>query len=633
MLDTLRQNAGGWAARILIAFLVMAFAVWGIADIFRGFSADTVITAGDTEIPLERFSLEYQSRLSDLSERIGQPVSADEGRRYGIDHQVVAQLAGGAVLSEEASNLGITVSDAQVAADIRSDESFFGAFGKFDRQTYELILAQNRITEPVFVNDRREFMTRDQLLSSITSGTAVPEGLAQALYNYRYERRTARYLVLPPEIVADQVEEPTDEIVAEYHQQAAIRFTVPETRSFAMLSVNPGDILPTIAIDEALLQQAFEERRDEFDTPERRTVIQLPIADAEEAARTASRLRQGEELETVLSELGLSSDDVTLSEVDRYGFLSPTVADAAFALTEGEISEPVEGPLGPVVLIVTGIQPAIPATFEEKRDELQAELAGVEAADAVFDLYNTIEDERAGGATLREIADRFSFDLVTVEGMTVQGLTVDGPPPADMPSQSGLPALVFENDEGQEIPAEETDEEGYFWVEVTEVVPAAVKPLEEVRDDVIALWKREQGRAKLNELAETLVTRGNAGESIDAIATEYDRAALTSQAMLRRFSNETFSRFGVTNLFATPENKFTSAGAGFGDSLVLMQVTSIETPEPGAGTTDMAEIEEGLATSMSDDLISALVVALQEKHGVEVNYGLIDQLLSPGTGS
>lgn len=633
MLDTLRQNAGGWAARILIAFLVMAFAVWGIADIFRGFSADTVITAGDTEIPLERFSLEYQSRLSDLSERIGQPVSAEEGRRYGIDRQVVAQLAGGAVLSEEASNLGITVSDAQVAADIRSDESFFGAFGKFDRQTYELILAQNRITEPVFVNDRREFMTRDQLLSSITSGTAVPEGLAQALYNYRYERRTARYLVLPPEIVADQVEEPTDEIVAEYHQQAAIRFTVPETRSFAMLSVNPGDILPTIAIDEALLQQAFEERRDEFDTPERRTVIQLPIADAEEAARTASRLRQGEELETVLGELGLSSDDVTLSEVDRYGFLSPTVADAAFALTEGEISEPVEGPLGPVVLIVTGIQPAIPATFEEKRDELQAELAGVEAADAVFDLYNTIEDERAGGATLREIADRFSFDLVTVEGMTVQGLTVDGPPPANMPSQSGLPALVFENDEGQEIPAEETDEEGYFWVEVTEVVPATVKPLEEVRDDVIALWKREQGRAKLNELAETLVTRGNAGESIDAIATEYDRAALTSQPMLRRFSNETFSRFGVTNLFATPENKFTSAGAGFGDSLVLMQVTSIETPAPGAGTTDMAEIEEGLATSMSDDLISALVVALQEKHGVEVNYGLIDQLLSPGTGS
>ncbi|MEQ9144696.1 MAG: SurA N-terminal domain-containing protein [Parvibaculaceae bacterium] len=631
MLNKLRQNAGGWAARILIALLVVAFAIWGIADIFRGFSSDTVLTAGETEITAERFSAEYRRLLDDFSERLGQPISADEGRKYGIDRRVLAQLAGSAVLSEEAKELGLTVSDEMVAADIRNDETFHGVFGKFDRQTYQLALSQNQISEPVFVNDRRDFLTRDQLLSTVTAGASVPDGLAEALYEYRYERRTARYVVLPPDLVST-VEEPSEEVIAEYHQQAANRFTRPETRSFAVLTVRPSDIAPTIAVEEAVLMDEFENRRDEFDKPETRSVIQIPLADAETALRVSERLRDGEKIEEVLADVGLSIDDVTLNDVTERGFLSPDVGAAAFALDEGAVSDPVEGPLGPVVLIVTGIKPAVPAKFEDVRETLKEELVAAEAADAVFDLYNTIEDERAGGATLLEVAERFSLDVTQVDEITSQGLTAAGPPPENMPNIPDLVSLVFANDVGLEIPAGDLPDQGYFWVEVTGVTPAELKPLEEVRDDVVDLWKREKRKVLLEELAQSLVERGNQGESIEAIARSLGRTAFTSPPMLRRFSDETFSRIGVTNLFATPLDKFTYAGAGFGDSMVLMQVSDISTPEPGDGTADISDIRNNLAETAGDDLIASLVIALQEKYQVEVNYGLIDQMLSPGTG-
>ena len=50
MLDALRKGASGWVAQLFIAVLVISFAIWGVADVFRGFRADTVATVGKADI-------------------------------------------------------------------------------------------------------------------------------------------------------------------------------------------------------------------------------------------------------------------------------------------------------------------------------------------------------------------------------------------------------------------------------------------------------------------------------------------------------------------------------------------------------------------------------------------------------
>lgn len=632
MLNFLRKHASGWVAKILIGLLVLAFAVWGIADVFRGFTDTTVLTAGNTEVSVDRFAAEYRQRMNEFSERIGQPLTPAEGRQYGIDRRVIAQLAGSAVLSEEASSLGLAVSDALVAADIRGDENFFGAFGKFDRQTYNLALAQSQISEAAFVNDRRDFMTRDQLLKAVSEGATVPAGLAEAMYEYQYETRTARYIVLPPDLVAN-VEDPSDEVVADYYEQASNRFTNEETRSFSVLTVRPADIAPTIGVDEAQLEQAFEDRRETLNKPETRTLIQIPLADAETAMNVSERLKAGEALDAILAEKELALEDVTLTDVTERGFLSPGIAEVAFALNVGDVSDAIEGPLAHVVLRLESITEAVPAQFEDHKDTLRAALVEDAAADAVFDLYNKIEDERAGGSSLEEVASRFSLDVVSIDEATRTGLTRAGQPPANMPDIPGIMSEVYDLDVGVESPASDLAEGGYYWVEVTGVTPAQVKPLEDVRAQVVELWKQEKRKVLLDELAQKLVERGNAGESIDALAAEQARVAQTSQPLLRRSSNETFSRIGVNGLFGTPEGGFTYAQAGFGESMVVMQVAKIETPEPGDGTQGLDDIQAALSERAGDDLIAALVVALQEKHVVEVNYGLLDQVIGDASGS
>jgi peptidyl-prolyl cis-trans isomerase D len=50
MLDAMRRGAVNWLAKILLGLLIIAFGIWGVADVFRGFGRGTLARIGNTEI-------------------------------------------------------------------------------------------------------------------------------------------------------------------------------------------------------------------------------------------------------------------------------------------------------------------------------------------------------------------------------------------------------------------------------------------------------------------------------------------------------------------------------------------------------------------------------------------------------
>ena len=49
MLDSMRQAAGGWTAKVLLGLLVASFAVWGISGQFFDYGRGTLATVGQSE--------------------------------------------------------------------------------------------------------------------------------------------------------------------------------------------------------------------------------------------------------------------------------------------------------------------------------------------------------------------------------------------------------------------------------------------------------------------------------------------------------------------------------------------------------------------------------------------------------
>src|SRR5690554_6254263 len=94
MLDALRRGAQSWVAKILFGVLVVSFAIWGVADVFRGFGQGSLAKVGAEEISTNEFQLAYQNRLYAIGRQIGQRLTPEQARAIGLPNQVLSGLIG-----------------------------------------------------------------------------------------------------------------------------------------------------------------------------------------------------------------------------------------------------------------------------------------------------------------------------------------------------------------------------------------------------------------------------------------------------------------------------------------------------------------------------------------------------------
>src|SRR5579885_1558822 len=96
MLRGIRKASANWLGRTVMAVvmtvLAASFAVWGINDIFRGYSNTALAKVGSTEIQIEQFRQTYNDQLQRLSQQLGRPITPEQANALGLDRQVLAQM-------------------------------------------------------------------------------------------------------------------------------------------------------------------------------------------------------------------------------------------------------------------------------------------------------------------------------------------------------------------------------------------------------------------------------------------------------------------------------------------------------------------------------------------------------------
>ena len=77
---------------IVMGLLIVAFGIWGIADIFHGFGQSSLATVGSTEISTEQFRQIYNDRLQQIGRQFGRALPPDQVRALGLDLPLVARV-------------------------------------------------------------------------------------------------------------------------------------------------------------------------------------------------------------------------------------------------------------------------------------------------------------------------------------------------------------------------------------------------------------------------------------------------------------------------------------------------------------------------------------------------------------
>ena len=632
MLRGLRKASSNWLGKAVMAavvgFLVISFAIWGIGDIFRGFGRSTVAKIGRTELTVEQFRTLYNDRLQQFSRQLGRPITADQARSTGLDRVVIGQIFSEMLLDERARALGLVLSDAEVVKLITNDPAFRGPNGEFNRFLFEQTIRNAGYTEARFVAEQRRQALRRELAGTIAAGLEAPKALVEALNRFQNEQRTIEYVLLDRALAGD-IPSPSPDVLAKYFEERKILFRTPEYRKLVIVSLIPSELARWIEISDADLKRAYEERRARYVTPERRHILQIDFPNAEAASAAAERIAKGASFVDVAKELGKSEKDIDLGTVPKAAIIDRAVADAAFSLKEGEVSAPVQGRFGTVLVQVLKIEPEQGRPLDQVAGELKQELATARAKNEIFDLYNKIEDARAEGKPLAEAAANLKLEARTVEidrsGRDPAGTSVK------LPDAQRLLATAFTTDVGVERDPLQF-EDGYIWYDVAGISASRERSLDEAKDQVEARWREQEIATRLEAKATGMLDKLKAGETLAQVAAA-DHVKVESLGGLKRGeASGPLSAAGVDAVFRTAKDAAGKADGTQPGEQIVFRLTDIVVPNLDMASEEAKRAVQTLNRGLSEDILAEYIAWLERDIGFTINQSALNQVVSGGAG-
>ena len=283
MLQRLRTASGGWGFRIFLGILVVAFIVlWGASDGLRfgGGDTRTIATVGSKKITFLEFG-----------EALGQALMAFRGAERAdlerikeqLKPEVLNKLLRNALIDQEADNLGLVVTDAQVRDAIRATKEFQDEDGEFDKDRFHWMLRSTGVSEKRYVDILRNELRRRQLLSAMLGGVSIPSEMVTPVYSWRNDQHLVDLVEVKPGNVVN-LAPVSEQKINDYYESHKADFTKPEHRDLTVLLLNEGVILKGLQLSAEEIAAGFEEHQAEFSSG---------VPTAKEREKLVQMLKQG----------------------------------------------------------------------------------------------------------------------------------------------------------------------------------------------------------------------------------------------------------------------------------------------------------------------------------------------------
>ena len=613
MLDVFRTASKTWIVRLLFALLALSFVAWGAGDVLRGgVGRSPAIEIGRTTMSAAEVMAEFKREVERLQPLFGGKLTADDARKMGMLDRTIDSIIARTLIDEAAKSLGLAATDETILKKVASNPAFRGPTGQFDRDIFRQRLSRAGFSEDSFMKTERANMVRSQMVESVAAGIGAPLALTDPLLRWREERRVAETFLIKDDSVALPAAPEAAQLEA-YYKDNVSRFMAPEFRALTVLLLRPADVAAGIDIDEMMVREAYQQRQEEFNTPERRTVSQIVFDEQSSAAKATDMVTAGKDLAAIAK--ALNAEIIELGSVEKSD-LPEGLSDAVFKLPAGGTGQPVKTALGWHVVKVTQVQAGRTRTFAEVKGQLEQDLRKEKATDGLSELANKVEDALGGGATLEEAAKRFNLKTVKIATVDAQGRGANGKPVADLPKSEQFLDVAFHTDQNTESPLTEVPNNGYFLLRVDGVTPPAPKAMADIKPQIVATWQAERRQELARDKALKLAERIKAGESAAQVAQSAGLKLEVSKPFTRESADGPVLPPNVVAELFKAQPGGIATGSLQGGTLVarLARVEAFDMAANAAVTqAARLRVSQAVATDIADQYIAALNTSIGVK--------------------
>lgn len=387
MLDFLRKKKRSWIITFLLGVIILVFIAFYGGSKYRDTGSPDVAQVNGDVITQREFAIQYERAVDRYRDLLKGSLSPEMLKSLNIKRTLLDQLIQKRLLLQEARQLGLTVTDDELA-NFLSLAPEFQVGGRFNKERYIQLLSMNKLTPEEFEEEQREQLTVQRLYGVILDSVQVPEAEVRDRYRLEQEKIDLNFIRLPLNqfISAAKV---TEEDIKTFYDRNKDTLKEPlkvqvEYRSY------PFDLFASsVQLSDKEVEDYYQANRDsKFHQPKEAklryiSVRVTPEADAKqkEAARVrANRLLADTRAGKDFAELAKKeSDDPTAAKGGDIGWvvqgqLPPAIDKVVFGLSKGAISDVIETPGGLQIVKVDDVKEEKTLALKEASDQIKSTL-------------------------------------------------------------------------------------------------------------------------------------------------------------------------------------------------------------------------------------------------------------------
>lgn len=624
MLQLLRKSVSSWVGILILAVALGAL----VFTLFQpntpggapGQSGSVLAVVGDGAIRESDYLGAVDRAVSRERERAPQ-LTNPEFIAAGGGEMVLQQLIAGKAMNAFGAKNGMVISRRMIDGEIASIPAF-QVNGKFDDATFRRLIGQQRISEAEIRDSIATDLMRRQLLQPAVSGTTVPRSMAEPYAALLLEQRRGVILPVPSASMPDPGK-PTDEQLKAFHAENKAVYTVPERRAFRFAEIDGGMLMEKAKPSPEAVRKYYDENPMEFGGLETRDIRQIVLPDEARAKAFVASVRGGTPFAVAAEAEGYGEADITLGTLTQDATaqqLNPDAAKAAFALKPGAVSDPVQSSFGWHVVEVRAVHPPKPQPFPAVAAGIEKKMIDEKLADLMAETVAGAEDKLAEGQSLADVAKTLGAAVQTSPALTADGRLFDDSYAATRVDQPLLPkAFAADLSEGPQVV--ELEGGRHALLEVTDVIPPTLVPIDKIREDVEMAWAIKARSDAAKAEAERIAAAASKGEMLQQ-ATAGKRLPAPQALTVRRLELTQMAQQGqqvpppVVMLLNTPKGQARVIPAPGGQGWFVVKVEDVVPGNIAEAPQLTDAVRQSLVRDAGSEMAESFVRSIERDVGV-----------------
>jgi peptidyl-prolyl cis-trans isomerase D len=626
VMDSIREGVKKPWAKIVIFAIVISFVGAGYftSALFSGDPFAAAVVNGES-ISTNDFQRAYSRTRQQYGEMFNQIVKTEEQER-NFRENVLQNLIARTVTLQTAKELGIRVSVPQIRKTIREIPAIQSE-GVYSAELLDRALLNMNMSREQFKQSVVSDLILGQLLSGLSGSEFVTENELQENFRLQGQKRSGRALTIKYSLFDAGIELSEQEI-QDYYQASSEQFRVEEKVSVDYIELSVDILKDKIEVSQEQIEQYYQENIDRYRSEEQKRVSHILVASEDEnqealakANQLKARLLAGEAFEEVVKE---SSDEFSAENGGDLGYLAKGDMEESFEqaveklININDLSEPVKTSFGYHIIKLTERIEGETRPIDDVKAQIVESLKRLGAEEEFYSKSNVLEEKTF------EITD--SLEEVSEQiGVPVQTSSL-------FSRFSGIG--IFANEEVRDAafnenvvvanmnsPVINIAENHVVVLRINTHKPSEVKPLEQVKQQVIASLKSSKAKVAATAFGDSLKEKLQKGESIAEIIALKGLNWKDLDAINRTSAVLPYQQLQYFFKMAKPiESKPVIETMPDTNEYVLLLLNSVEAGElEKAEATTVSQAEQRLTRFFGDAIYGSLVETRRSEADVSRN--------------